>query len=717
MEKAIEIKRRAQRCILNGDLDGALIEYEKLVASGDPDPYYCVLLADLLYKKGQGGEAQRRYFEAIGGYERQGLYKNAIAVCRKMSRLSIAPLDVLQRLGDLHRLDGLPADASLCYVQHAELLVKQDRLDDARVSLRLAIEVSPEQVRALERLGEVEVLAGDLAAAERAWSDAVQQHERLGQHIEAKRWRIRAEQLRKKSPDGQSRLVPPGPEEALEAPLPDEAVAPEAEAEAEASAREEVLAQDAPFDLFVTPPGIDRPVGEEPAPASAVPEAEILEPSPLEAAAEASPSEVEPEGALAEVEPTDSEQGASGADDAGLIEPELVEPAEPELAEPAAAEVGAPATMTPSVEPSPLLVERPNGQGASQGPPGLDFAGPSASPPATAAPAAPAESDAGIAQVSALLGEAQAHFQIGDRSAATSALVRAAQAYDQMERYDSAAAIYRSLGHSTDSSLQLMMLWLKNCQRRDDRREAARVSCDLGDRSLNEGDVPGAREWFERARANDPENEIALRRLKHLEEADGAGAPARAGPGAVGDRGSGAPAAVPAGADGGPQAGRGDQGVLKVRPGPVEPSTIDLGNLIVEFQKGVVSQLASDPQAHYDLAMSYREMGLLEPAVESFRVAAREPAFFLRAKEMTGRCLLDLGQFDGAAEELRGALGAPDLRPAVAHDLRYQLGLALEAAGRLKEALEEFEGVYAAQANYPDVAMKIRILRKTVESR
>ena len=32
MEKAIEIKRRAQRCILNGDLDGALSEYEKLVA-------------------------------------------------------------------------------------------------------------------------------------------------------------------------------------------------------------------------------------------------------------------------------------------------------------------------------------------------------------------------------------------------------------------------------------------------------------------------------------------------------------------------------------------------------------------------------------------------------------------------------------------------------------------------------------------------------------
>ncbi|TMQ55253.1 MAG: hypothetical protein E6K72_06655, partial [Candidatus Eisenbacteria bacterium] len=52
LEKAIEIKRRAQRCIQNGDLDGALGEYEKLVAADDSDPYNFVLLADLLYKKG-----------------------------------------------------------------------------------------------------------------------------------------------------------------------------------------------------------------------------------------------------------------------------------------------------------------------------------------------------------------------------------------------------------------------------------------------------------------------------------------------------------------------------------------------------------------------------------------------------------------------------------------------------------------------------------------
>ena len=38
--------------------------------------------------------------------------------------------------------------------------------------------------------------------------------------------------------------------------------------------------------------------------------------------------------------------------------------------------------------------------------------------------------------------------------------------------------------------------------------------------------------------------------------------------------------------------------------------------------------------------------------------------------------------------------------------------LVLEASGRSIEALEQFESVFAAQPNYPDVAAKIRELRR-----
>ena len=117
LEKAIEIKRKAQRAILSGDLNAALAEYEKLVVIGDPDPYYCVLLADLLYKMGNSPGAQTRYLEAIEGYSKSGLYKNGIAVCKKLTRLSLAPIDVPRWLAKLYSLDGLSTEAGLAYQQ------------------------------------------------------------------------------------------------------------------------------------------------------------------------------------------------------------------------------------------------------------------------------------------------------------------------------------------------------------------------------------------------------------------------------------------------------------------------------------------------------------------------------------------------------------------------------------------------------------------------
>src|SRR5262249_13661059 len=87
--------------------------------------------------------------------------------------------------------------------------------------------------------------------------------------------------------------------------------------------------------------------------------------------------------------------------------------------------------------------------------------------------------------------------------------------------------------------------------------------------------------------------------------------------------------------------------------------------------------------------------------------AGRDPAFAQRCAEMVGRCLLDQGSFDEAAQEFMVALELPGLTPEGSLDLRFQLGLAHEAAGRIEAALAEFERVYTAMPSYPDVAQKI----------
>jgi len=195
LEKAIEIKRRAQRCIQNGDLDGALNEYEKLVQAEDSDPYNFVLLADLQFKRGDADQAVQRYLAAVGSYEKAGLYKNAIAVCKKMMRLSLAPAKVLERLAALHALDGLGTEAALYYMQYAETLVRDGKPAEAAGALQKAFDASPDEVKALERMSEAWMLADDTAQAARAMGAAAYAYERLGRLDQVERCRKRAEQL------------------------------------------------------------------------------------------------------------------------------------------------------------------------------------------------------------------------------------------------------------------------------------------------------------------------------------------------------------------------------------------------------------------------------------------------------------------------------------------------------------------------------------------
>ena len=49
--------------------------------------------------KGDTSAAGSRYLTAATAYEKAGLYKNGIAVCKKMMRLSLSASPVLQRLG------------------------------------------------------------------------------------------------------------------------------------------------------------------------------------------------------------------------------------------------------------------------------------------------------------------------------------------------------------------------------------------------------------------------------------------------------------------------------------------------------------------------------------------------------------------------------------------------------------------------------------------
>ena len=109
-------------------------------------------------------------------------------------------------------------------------------------------------------------------------------------------------------------------------------------------------------------------------------------------------------------------------------------------------------------------------------------------------------------------------------------------------------------------------------------------------------------------------------------------------------------------------------------------------------------------------------MGLLDLAIESFRLSLGSPLLAPRAAEMLGRSLLDQGRFDEAIQELSGGLERSGIDEESAMGLRYLLGLAFEAAGRPQEALGEFEYVFSRQPSFQDVTQKVRDARKALGS-
>ena len=689
MEKAIEIKRRAQRCIQNGDVDGALVEYEKLVAVEDSDPYNFVLLADLHFKKGDLDNAVQRYLSAVGAYEKSTLFKNAIAVCKKMMRLKLAPAKVLERLAALHALDGLGTEAALYYMQYAESLVRENKPNDAAEALRKAFDASPEEVKPLERLSEAYTLAEKPVEAARAMGEAVYAYAKLGQLDHARRCRNRAEQLHPGTmatlakergevpgmPFEGPMTTPASIPDARPATLPSGPVASDDDDEVETIAEDE----DSGIETFrgpatraaaSTPLAVDHDLETFPTRSgSGIP--------PLTPGADSSDDE--------EQEEVENEEVAEGAEDAT---PPATIPSYSPLDEPAAPRAAAPVEgleITAGRHPVAAAPAR---------------AGEPEPVPVPSAPDATLDARPTVTEIEGLLARAQDHFKSGEREQAGELLVEAALAYERIDRLDNAASIFRSLARGAHASPKMLEHWLANCVRRGDGREAAEVACELGDRAVGVGHVEEAREWFHKALEQDPNNAISQRRLQRL----GQVSPAAALPTPVAPEPEPEPAA------------EAESGRVEMAVGRAEAVTFDLGSLLVEFQRGIEAQLSGDAQSHYDLAMTYWEMGLIEQAMDSFRLAAADAAFASRAAEMIGRCLLDQGRYDEATSEFQIALQSPDLPAEAAIGLRYHLGLALEAAGNLKDAVAEYERVFAQQANYSDVALKLRVLRKALEA-
>ena len=142
-----------------------------------------------------------------------------------------------------------------------------------------------------------------------------------------------------------------------------------------------------------------------------------------------------------------------------------------------------------------------------------------------------------------------------------------------------------------------------------------------------------------------------------------------------------------------------------------EKSGVGFEEVFRAFKKGIQEQISDDEiDAHYDLAIAYKEMGLLDDAVEQLQLVRRSDEHQVEALGLMATCEIELGRPEDAAGHLSEALAlvAEDDESVVA--LRYELGEALRAGGKNSEALDAYQKAAALNASFRDVQERIEEL-------
>jgi tetratricopeptide (TPR) repeat protein len=126
------------------------------------------------------------------------------------------------------------------------------------------------------------------------------------------------------------------------------------------------------------------------------------------------------------------------------------------------------------------------------------------------------------------------------------------------------------------------------------------------------------------------------------------------------------------------------------------------------FREGVEQQVKSDDyDTHYNLGIAYKEMMLMEPAVEEFKKAMVDPERTLECCSMLSICEQAVGNTDGAIDWLQKGIATPGFPPEDSIGLRYDLGEILLQLGRTNEAVEQFQRVYDMDPEYREVASRL----------
>jgi tetratricopeptide (TPR) repeat protein len=144
-----------------------------------------------------------------------------------------------------------------------------------------------------------------------------------------------------------------------------------------------------------------------------------------------------------------------------------------------------------------------------------------------------------------------------------------------------------------------------------------------------------------------------------------------------------------------------------------------LAEIFEEFREAAEEEPFSneDYETHYNMGTAYKEMELLDEAIQEFQTAANlaKPgdgtSRYLQCCNMLGHCFIHKGMPRAAVLWFKKGLEAPGHAEDEYKALRYELGSAYQQMGEINRALEIFTEVYGVDVSYRNIADKLQELQ------
>jgi tetratricopeptide (TPR) repeat protein len=148
---------------------------------------------------------------------------------------------------------------------------------------------------------------------------------------------------------------------------------------------------------------------------------------------------------------------------------------------------------------------------------------------------------------------------------------------------------------------------------------------------------------------------------------------------------------------------------------PTGDEQADFNDMLRRFKQGISDNVDDeDHEAHYDLGVAYKEMGLLDEAIGEFQKALRGPSNRVRALEALGQCFVEKAQLPVAATILQRAL----LEQGVGDDslvgVLYLLGTISEELHIFPDAKKYYQRVFAVDIQFRDIGARLAAVEKRI---